>query len=146
VPGGKHGEQKEPGMTGIERVGWPVAARGATRKPGASGFSVPLQPANAGATTAAAEASAPTLATMLSLQELGGETVQDREARRHGQDLLAALADLQRLILSAGSDGAALQRLADLITAVPRATDRRLSAIVSAIVIRARVELARRQL
>jgi hypothetical protein len=83
---------------------------------------------------------------MLSLQELGEETVQDREARRHGQNLLAILADLQRLILSAESDGAALQRLADLTASVPLGTDRRLNAIVSAIVVRARVELARRQL
>ena len=130
-------------MTGIERVGWPTKASTASRRPGASGFSVPLQPANAGATTAAAETSAPTLAT--SLQEMGGETVQDREARRHGQDMLAALADLQRLILSAGSDGTALQRLADLAASVPHAIDRRLNAIVSAIVARARVEVARRQ-
>jgi Class II flagellar assembly regulator len=133
-------------MTGIERVGWPITARTASRKPGASGFSVPLQTANTGATTAAVDASAPALATMLSLQELGSETVRDREAKRRGQDLLAALADLQRLILSAESDGAALRRLADLVAAVPLGTDRRLNAIVSAIVVRARVELARRQL
>ncbi len=133
-------------MTGIERVGWPIRASTASRRPGASGFSVPLQPANTGAATAAAEASAPALATMLSLQEMGGETVQDREARRHGRDILAALVDLQRLILSAGSDGAVLQRLADLVASVPPATDRGLSAIVSAIVARARVEVARRQL
>lgn len=133
-------------MTGIERVGRPVAASTASRRPSASGFSVPLQSANAGATTAAAETSAPTLATMLTLQEMGGETVQDREARRQGQDILAALADLQRLILSAGSDGASLQRLADLVASAPHATDPRLNAIVSAIVARARVEMARRQL
>ena len=133
-------------MTGIERIGRPITTSIASRRPGASGFSVPLQSANAGATTAATEASAPTLATMLSLQELGGETVQDREARRQGQDILAALAELQRLILSGASDGTTLQRLADLAGSVPLATDRRLNAIVSAIVIRARVELARRQL
>ena len=133
-------------MAGIERVGWPITARTASRRSGASGFSVPPEPTNAGATTATAEASAPTLATMLSLQELGSEGVRDREARQHGQDLLASLADLQRLILSAGSDEAALQRVADLVASVPLATDRKLNAIVSAIVVRARVELARRQL
>ena len=71
-------------MTGIERIGRPITTSIASRRPGASGFSVPLQSANAGATTAATEASAPTLATMLSLQELGGETVQDREAAAAG--------------------------------------------------------------
>jgi len=40
---------------------------------------------------------------------------------------------------------AALRRLAELALAVPRATDRRLAAMVSAIVVRVRVELARRQ-
>jgi hypothetical protein len=82
---------------------------------------------------------------MLTLQELGGETIQDREARQHGQDMLAALADLQRALLSPGGDAAVLARLAELAASVPRATDRRLAAMVSAIMVRVRVELARRQ-
>jgi protein-disulfide isomerase-like protein with CxxC motif len=82
---------------------------------------------------------------MLTLQELGGETVADREARRHGQDMLAALAALQRALLGGSDDVATLQRLAELAVAVPLATDRRLAAMVSAIVVRVRVELARRQ-
>ena len=79
------------------------------------------------------------------MQELGGETVADREARRHGQDMLAALAELQRALLGGDDDAAALQRLAELAAAVPRATDPRLAALVSAIVLRVRVELARRR-
>ena len=47
---------------------------------------------------------------MLSLQEVGGETVSDREARRHGQDMLAALGELQRALLAGGGDAEALQR------------------------------------
>ena len=82
---------------------------------------------------------------MLALQEVGGETVEDREARRHGHDMLAALAELQRALLGGGDDGVALQRLADLAASVPHATDPRLAAMVSAIVLRVRVELARRQ-
>ena len=71
---------------------------------------------------------------MLALQELGEETVQDREARRHGQDMLAVLAELQRALLGGGDGVAVLHRLADLAAAAPAATDRRLAAMVSAIV------------
>jgi hypothetical protein len=38
-----------------------------------------------------------------------------------------------------------LTRLAELVASVPRAADRRLAAMVSAIMVRVRVELARRQ-
>ena len=82
---------------------------------------------------------------MLSLQEFGSETVGDREARRHGHDMLAALAELQRALLSNGGDEQTLERLAELAEAVPRATDPGLAAMVSAIVLRVRLELARRQ-
>jgi len=52
---------------------------------------------------------------------------------------------LQRSLLAADGDPAVLTRLAELAASVPRATDRRLAAMVSAIVVRVRVELARRQ-
>jgi len=132
-------------MTGIERIGWSATRHASGRPVATSGFSVPLQSAATGPAMAASEASAPALASMLTLQELGGETIQDREARRHGQDMLGALAELQRSLLAADGDPAVLTRLAELAAAVPRATDRRLAAMVSAIVVRVRVELARRQ-
>jgi hypothetical protein len=81
---------------------------------------------------------------MLALQEMGAGSVRDREARRRGQGLLAALAALQRGLLAGGDDPAALQRLADLAEAAPDTEDPRLGAVLSAIVLRARVELARR--
>ena len=132
-------------MTGIERIGWSATQRVSGRSASSSGFSVPLGSASTGASVAAGEVSAPALASMLTLQELGGETIQDREARRHGQDMLGALTELQRSLLAADGDPAVLTRLAELATSVPRATDRRLAAMVSAIVVRVRVELARRQ-
>ncbi len=82
---------------------------------------------------------------MLSLQEFGGETVQDRTARRRAQDLLAGLAVLHRMLLGDPGDTETLRRLADLAEAVPAASDPGLAAIVASIVLRARVELARRQ-
>lgn len=75
---------------------------------------------------------------------MGADTVEDREARRHAQDMLALLAALQRNLLSGVDNIAALQQLADLAAAAPIAADRRLAATISAILIRVRVELARR--
>ena len=106
---------------------------------------MPAGPAAAGPAGAAPEAEAVSLTSVLTLQELGSETEADREARRHGQDLLTALAELQRALLSGAGDVAAMQHLADLASAVPRAADRRLAAMLSAIVVRVRVELARQQ-
>ncbi len=132
-------------MTRIEGIGWPTVPRVAPRAPGKPGFFVPTEPAATGHAAGAAGAQAASPGSMLSLQEFAGETVADREARRHGQDMLAALAELQRALLGGGDDEAALQRLMDLAASVPCATDRRLAALVSAIVLRVRVELARRQ-
>ncbi len=131
----------------IEGISGPSAPRRATRPrpPPAGGFAVPGSAA--AATTGAAPATGPAaLSSMLTLQELGSEAVADREARRHGQDLLMALAELQRSLLTATDDTIALQHLARLSGTVPLAADRRLAAMLSAIVVRARVELARRQL
>ena len=132
-------------MTGIEGIGGPIAPRAATRARMRSQFSVPFEPDGPGNARPVVATQATPLMSMLSLQEFAGETIEDREAHRHGRDMLGALADLQRALLGAAGDMAALQRLADLVAAVPFATDRRLAALVSAIVLRVRVELARRQ-
>ena len=97
-------------MTAIEGVGGAAAPRfgirGAARR--ASEFAVPAGPAAAGPAGAAPEAEAVSLTSVLTLQELGSETEADREARRHGQDLLTALAELQRALLSGAGDVAAM--------------------------------------
>jgi Class II flagellar assembly regulator len=132
-------------MVGIEGIGRPTTPRLTGRRPpGMTGFAVPSGPSTAGQAAAATAAQPASLASMLTLQELGGETVQDREARRHGHDMLAVLAALQRALLADEDDPAALAKLAELAGAVPLATDRRIAAIISAIVVRVRVELARR--
>src|SRR5262249_39107394 len=100
-------------MRGIEGVGWPAATSRVMRRTTVrSGFVVPTAGPGQAAAVAPPQAAGP--ASMLTLQELGGETVQDRQARRHGQDMLDVLVELQRALLT-GRDGmAALQRLADL--------------------------------
>lgn len=59
--------------------------------------------------------------------------------------MLALLAGLQRSLLGDGGDEGELDRLAGLAAAVPRPADPRPTAIVSAITLRVRVELARRR-
>jgi hypothetical protein len=133
-------------MTGIEAVGGgsgAARAGGRTATRTSAAFTVPEGSTLSNGVTEAAPAAA--LASMLVLQEMGGEAPEDREARRHGHDLLDALAALQRAVLTGGDDAAALERLAGLAATVPHAADVRLAAMVSAIVVRAKVELARRR-
>ncbi len=112
-------------------------------------------PGDAAAETAAPAASAAIggLEAILLLQEASDESVADQKARRHGRDLLAELAALQRALLAAHGEvgneagdakGAALARLAALAEMSPaEARDPALRAAVAAVVLRAKVELAR---
>jgi hypothetical protein len=131
----------------IERVGWPttprVGARIASRS--GNGFAVSADQTAGGAAATSGPAEPACLGAVLTLQEMGDHTVEDRQARKHGLDMLALLAALQRSLLSGEDVGAALQQLADLSSSMPRTADRRLAAMISAIHVRARVELARRQ-
>ena len=131
-------------MTGIEGISRLRAVRMAPRVVTRSGFQMPAEQADAHPGVAAA-APAVALSPMLALQEMGTEPAADRDALRHGNDMLAALAGIQRALLTGGHDAMALQRLADLAETVPLAADTRLAALLSAIVVRVRVELARRQ-
>ena len=130
-------------MTTIRGVGGtgPVGRSGRSATAGRSGFSVPADATEGVARPAAA--SAVGLVGMLALQEGESDAVQDRAARRHGQDMLGELAALQRALLSADGDPTRLESLAALAQRVPQATDPRLRALVTAIVVRARVEMAR---
>lgn len=134
-------------MAAIEGVGRPGATRAPARANAANrvAFPPPDETAEPGVAASAAPVPAAALASMLALQELGREAPEDRAARRHGLDLLAALAGLQRALLAGRTDPAVLQNLMELAASVPRAADPRLTAMLSAIVVRARVELARRQ-
>jgi hypothetical protein len=135
-------------MTAIEGVGRPTATRPAARASGSTTaeFSVPPEtPGASQPTPAAAPAPASSLASMLTLQEMGDASVADREARRQGQTMLAVLAELQRALLVGADPAATLAQLADLTAAAPRAVDPQLAAVLSAIRLRVRVELARRQ-
>jgi hypothetical protein len=130
----------------IEGVGPPTTPRLGSRVAGraAGGFSLPSASNAATQANETLAAEPASLASALTLQELGAESVEDRKARRHGQDMLAILAALQHELLSGMDNVVTLQQLTDLAAAVPRATDPRLAAMISAIVVRVRIELARR--
>ena len=111
-------------------------------------FAVPGDTASE-ATAPATSAAIGGLEAILLLQEASDEGVADREARRHGRDILEELTALQRALLAArgeaGTDtGAVLARLAALAEIRPaEARDPELRAVVAAMVLRAKVELAR---
>jgi hypothetical protein len=134
-------------MTVINWLGPATPIGGTTARQGraAAGFSVP---ATARGTSAAAAAETPAvmLAGLLALQSEDAGEAQDREARRHGRDLLAELAALQRALLADDAELGVpidqLYRLARLAAAVPAAADPRLREVLDAITLRARVELA----
>jgi hypothetical protein len=121
-----------------------VAGRAAVRRAGGAGhgFAVPAGGDEAvGGAAAAQAAGAVGMAGLLALQEWPAERGGDRAARRHGEALLAALADLQRTVLEGGA--ADPRRLAALAREVPEAEDPGLRAAVAAVALRARIELAR---
>ena len=78
------------------------------------------------------------------LQEFEDAGTRDRQAKRHGQALLQALGELQRLLLGEGPLEEALARLSALVETCPEASDPALAGLVGSILLRARVELARR--
>ena len=136
-------------MSTIDGLGRPGPIRNraqAGRGPG-GGFRLLSDPARSATLEGcAAAASAAALGCMIAIQEGEPETVEDRQARRKGQELLQMLTDLQRAMLAGLEAGDSLQLLSSAITDLPRATDPRLAGIVQAIVLRTRVELARRGL
>ncbi|HEX5327228.1 MAG TPA: flagellar assembly protein FliX [Acetobacteraceae bacterium] len=116
------------------------------RAHGAEGFSMPTGGADGAGESAESVAATPAaLAGMLSLQELGCEPAEDRAARRRGYDLLAALSALQRGLLADGDDSGLVERLTTLASDVPESADPRLREAVAGLVLRARVELAKRE-
>ncbi len=130
----------------IGRVPLPATVSPVASVPQA-GFVVPSDaggapPAGVGAPSPIARAAPVGAALMLALQEDVTAGTGDREARQHAHQLLAALADLQRALLSGGG-GDALQRLSLLAEQASQATDPTLRQVVASIRLRARLELGR---
>lgn len=86
------------------------------------------------------------LSGLLALQESESVPIRDRDARRRGRDILAALAALQRGLLGGADPDDATVRLAALLAEPLVTADPGLNAILTAIRLRARIELARRHM
>jgi len=85
------------------------------------------------------------LESMLALQAVDERSERDRDARKRGTALLASLTKLQRVMLAGMDPGQTLQELNELATGDPGADDPGLAAILRAIVLRSRVEIALRE-
>ena len=132
-------------IDGVGRPGPPPGARGtsgARQGRFSVSFGAAAGSAKAGAVLCAAAAR---LDGMLALQEGECETVEDRAARRRGQDILAGLSRMQLAALNGESDPKLLQDLAALASDLPVATAPALRSALAAIAVRAHVELARRE-
>jgi hypothetical protein len=85
------------------------------------------------------------LDSMLVLQAVDEGLERDRAARKRGTALLAALTKLQRSILAQDDPSSALDALNELTANSFQVEDPGLGAILRAVVLRSRVEIARRQ-
>jgi hypothetical protein len=84
------------------------------------------------------------LESMLALQTVDEADERNRAARKRGNALIGALTKLQRAMLGAEDPSLALRALNVLASDGPEADDPQLGAILRAIVVRSRVEVARR--
>jgi hypothetical protein len=85
------------------------------------------------------------LDSMLALQGIDEAIEHDRAAHKRGTAMLAALTRLQRMMLAAEDPSAALRALNELTADNRLADDPGLGAILRAVVLRSRVEMARRE-
>jgi hypothetical protein len=127
-------------------VGGPSPLAREDSKAGAGQFLVDPGPAPAAQNTRLATTAAIGLESMLALQAVDEADERDRAARKRGARLIAALTGLQRAMLAREDPAMALRVLDELTLDEPVADDPRLGAILRAVVLRSRVELARSRL
>jgi hypothetical protein len=85
------------------------------------------------------------LETLLALQAVDEAEEADRKARKRGTAMLAALTHLQRTVLASEDPTATLRALTELAADGPMPADPGLGAILRAVILRTRVELALRE-
>ncbi len=129
-------------MDGIARIAVPTAQLPRLSRAGRTAFSV-AQDADEARKATLGEISPAELGSLLAVQERDETDHRNRNARRHCQDMLRLLTELQRSVLADAGVQDAMSRLATLALSVPEAGDPRLSALSRMIALRARVEMAR---
>ena len=132
-------------MMGLDGIGPTTPAGRAPARAVVRGAGFRLPPERTEAPAAAPAAAEVSLGGMLALQEAESLALRDREARRRGQEILAALTRLQRALLEGGRDLPGLRRLAALAEDIPPAADPGLAQALAEVALRARVELARHE-
>lgn len=133
--------RKGRAMVGVSGVsGGTATGKGRRLRGGGGGFSLGGASTTA---TAAAQGAAPAAPVgLLALQEAGPVAERDARARKRGEAMLQSLSALQLGLLGGRLDPARLRALAALVPG-EEAADPALAAVISAIRLRARVELAR---
>jgi hypothetical protein len=131
-------------IIGIEGVApLPDQHKPAVKAPG-TGFTVAAR--RDGSALAAPELDrARDLAPVLALQELAEREASDRRTKTQVETVIKALAALQYRILT-GDPGAAAAELGAALAGLPQPADSRLAALLQAVQIRAKVEIARWEL
>lgn len=124
----------------IERFAGPATLRGP--KVGRGGFRAALGETGQADATAPAAVLPPVIGLHRPVRDRAD--TPDETAHRHADALLGALDRLQIMLLDGPADDVALERLVVLAEGA-RAEDPRLAAIMAAVLLRARVELARRE-
>jgi hypothetical protein len=112
---------------------------------GAGRFSVadPAVPLNANARLSSVSTIG--VASMLALQAVDEAVERDRPARKRATAIIAVLTRLQRSILAEDDPSSVLDALNELTADSPTAADPGLGAIVRAVILRSRIEVARRE-
>ncbi len=131
----------------IDGVGKAATRLATTRSRSTNGgrFSVPTDGGAPSRTQAADGIASLSYSGLLALQQEPDPREQDRRATRHGEAMLVELGTLQRAMLGGGDPTEALRKLEAMADAIPAATDPRLQALIGAIALRGRLQLARRQ-
>ncbi len=133
-------------IDGVGKAATRLATTRSRTSSGAGGrFSVPTDGGAPSRTQSAEGIASLCYDGLLALQQEPDPREQDRRATRHGEAMLVELGALQRAMLGGGDPTEALRKLTELADAIPAATDPRLQALIGAIALRGRLQLARRQ-
>ncbi|MGH7041052.1 MAG: flagellar assembly protein FliX [Acetobacteraceae bacterium] len=132
-------------MSDIKPVGArpaPGTLAGRQAVPAAAEFRLPGAAGNGPAAPVVLPGAPADLGGVLALEDADERLRRNRRARRRSEDLLAALARLQRTLLAGAEPGAATEALRALLAELPQADAPELAATLRAIALRAHIALA----
>ena len=131
-------------MTDVDPLGTTWRASPATRKPLRSGVGFLFPGEGSRDTHAVSVAGLTTVAGIPAMPDVLPETHDDAPVQRQIGALLSELTALQRVLVGHGDPGAVLSNLEEMAQTVSNTGSPRLTALLAAVRLRARVELVRR--